>query len=76
MKKIKLSTFIASLEKLKDTKGDVEIYPIYYDDFQGNVKFIKRASIMTKEQCREHFDSRYNLTNNAPKETLFLVFEE
>ncbi len=76
MKKMKLSAFIERLETLKKTKGDVEIYPVYYDEFQGDVKLIKRASIMTKDQCDEHFDSRYNLTKAAPKDTLFLVFED
>lgn len=74
MKKIKLSDFISKLEKLKEIKGDVEMYPVYHDEFTDSTRIIKSVSVLSKAEC-EKFKG-YNVTSNASSSTMFLVFDE
>ena len=78
MKKVKLSVFIQKLEDLKKTAGDISIYPVYHDNFDDSVKFVKRASLMSGKDCQAKFKGYFNnvITEDTPKAAMFLVFED
>lgn len=74
MKKIKLSQLITQLEKLKDIKGDLEVYPAFHDEFGDGLHLIKRINIMKQAECNKY--KGYNIAEHAPATVTFLVFDE
>lgn len=76
MKKMKLSKFIEHLEDLKKSVGDIDIYPIYHDNFEDNAKLIKRVNVMTGKECKRDFKGYFNtvINDDTPDNITFLVF--
>ena len=74
MKRIKLSQLISQLEKLKDTKGDLEVYPAFHDEFGDGLHLIKRINVMSQPECERY--KGMNVAEHAPKTVMFLVFVE
>lgn len=77
MKSMKLSTFIMSLQKLQEKQGDLDIFPVYHDGVLNSLHAIKRARIITQEQCKTEFDGYgENPQDLAKRKAVVLVFEE